>query len=60
MKDVNEVARNFDFHGEALDEIFETYSTLRNGCPVGRSENYGGFWFLTKSDDIFAAEQDHD
>ncbi|WP_432783807.1 cytochrome P450 [Pseudomonas corrugata] len=58
MKDVNEIARNFDFHGEALDNIFDTYAALRNKCPVGHSDNYGGFWFLTKSDDIFAAEQD--
>ncbi|AVD83778.1 MULTISPECIES: cytochrome P450 [Pseudomonas] len=58
MSDVNKIAENFDFHGEALDNIFDTYAALRNGCPVGRSKHYGGFWFLTKSDDIFAAEQD--
>ena len=53
-----EVAKSFDFHGEALDTVFDTYAQLRAQCPVGRSENYGGFWFVTKSDDIFAAEQD--
>lgn len=51
-------AKNFDFHGEALDSIFDTYAELRKKCPVGHSEKYGGFWFMTKSDDIFAAEQD--
>ncbi|MYU11091.1 cytochrome P450 [Streptomyces sp. SID8361] len=48
----------FDFHGPALDEIFDTYRDLRGKCPVGRSEKYGGFWYVMKSDDIFAAEQD--
>jgi cytochrome P450 len=47
----------FDFHGPALDNIFDTYKELREQCPVGRSEKHGGFWFLTKSEDIFAAEQ---
>ena len=58
MKDIDEVAKSFDFHGEALDTVFDTYAQLRAKCPVGHSENYGGFWFVTKSDDIFAAEQD--
>ena len=51
---------DFDFHGNALDRIFETYAHLRDKCPVGYSGKHGGFWFLTKSEDIFAAEQDHE
>ena len=51
---------DFDFHGHALDNIFDTYKELRNRCPVGRSEEHGGFWFLMKSEDIFAAEQSPD
>ncbi|MFC6236945.1 cytochrome P450 [Longivirga aurantiaca] len=50
--------RDFDFHGEALDNIFETYRDLRSECPVGWSDRYGGFWFFTKHEDIFNAEQD--
>lgn len=57
MSDEMTVGRDFDFHGPALDNIFDTYSELRSQCPVGRSEKHGGFWFLTKSDDIFEAEQ---
>jgi cytochrome P450 len=49
---------DFDFHGEALDNIFDTYRDLRSKCPVGRSGKYGGFTYLMKSEDIFAAEQD--
>ncbi|MEU9886197.1 cytochrome P450 [Sphaerisporangium sp. NPDC051011] len=50
---------DFDYHGPELDDIFDTYRELRATCPVGYSEKHGGFWFLTKNDDIFAAEQDH-
>jgi cytochrome P450 len=50
---------DFDYHGESLDAIFDTYKELRSECPVGYSSKYGGFWFLTKNEDIFAAEQDH-
>lgn len=50
--------RDFDFHGEALDTIFDTYKELRSECPVGWSERYGGFWFFMKNEDIFNAEQD--
>lgn len=57
-EDLKELASSFDFHGKALDDIFETYKPLRRQCPVGRSEKYGGFWFVMKSDDIFAAERD--
>jgi cytochrome P450 len=53
-------ARDFRYHGPALDTIFGTYSELRDQCPVGHSESYGGFWFLLKSEDIFAAEQSPD
>lgn len=60
MNDVASIAKKFDYHGEALDHIFDTYAELRGKCPVGRSEQHGGFWFLTKNQDIFAAEQDPD
>lgn len=58
MADPADTARKFDYHGEALDNIFDTYAELRSKCPVGHSDQHGGFWFVTKSDDIFAAEQD--
>jgi cytochrome P450 len=58
MTDDRAVETGFDFHGDALDDVFSTYSHLRATCPVGRSEKYDGFWYLTKNEDIFAAEQD--
>ena len=60
MPDNLTAGRDFDFHGHALDNIFDTYKELRNRCPVGRSEEHGGFWFLVKNEDIFAAEQSPD
>ena len=58
MADDRTLEAEFDFHGEALDHIFSTYARLHVTCPVGRGERYGGFWYLTKNEDIFAAEQD--
>jgi len=49
---------DFDFHGEALDTIFDDYQTMLESQPVGHSSKYGGFWYVAKSDDIFEAEQD--
>ncbi|MDX6231407.1 MAG: hypothetical protein QOH68_358 [Nocardioidaceae bacterium] len=53
-----DIARDFTYHGEALDNIADTYEKLLDKCPVGRSDQHGGFVFLTRSEDIFAAEQD--
>lgn len=58
MSDTVSTDTDFDFHGEALDSIFDTYRDLRSKCPVGKSGKYGGFTYLMKSEDIFAAEQD--
>lgn len=55
---LEDVARTFGHHDEDLDHAFDTYRALRRDCPVGRSERYGGFWFLTKYEDIYRAEQD--
>lgn len=60
MSDNLTAGRDFDFHGRALDNIFGTYKELRDRCPVGRGDKYGGFWFLLKSEDIFSAEQSAD
>lgn len=51
---------DLDFHGEALDNIFEDYEERLEKCPVGHSDKYGGFTYITKFNDIFAAEQDPD
>ncbi len=53
-----ELLEEFDFHGEALDTIFDDYRRMHEVQPVGHSSKYGGFWYIAKSDDIFDAEQD--
>lgn len=53
-----DTVEDFDFHGEALDDIFDDYEVMLTKCPVGRSSKYGGFTYIAKSEDIFAAEQD--
>lgn len=55
---VQGLARDFRHHDEGLDVAFEVYRELREGCPVGFSERYGGFWFVTRFDDIHRIEQD--
>ncbi|WFR73442.1 cytochrome P450 [Prescottella defluvii] len=58
MSSTPDIARKFTYHGPALDTITDTYKELLDKCPVGRSEQLGGFVFLTRSEDILAAEQD--
>ena len=48
---------SFDFHGRALDDVFGDYREMHARCPVGRSDRYGGFTYIAKLEDIFAAEQ---
>jgi cytochrome P450 len=57
---VLELARTFGHHDEGLDVAFDVYRELRRRCPVGRSERYGGFWFVMRYDDIHAIEQQHE
>jgi cytochrome P450 len=47
----------FDFHGRALDDVFDAYQQMHTRCPVGHGSNYGGFTFLSKLADIATAEQ---
>lgn len=48
-------------HGnpELPSRMHETLAELRGRCPVGWSDNYGGFWTLTRYDDVVNAARDH-
>lgn len=48
-------------HGdpEVIPHLHETLAEMRSECPVGWSENYGGFWTLTRYDDVVTAARDH-
>jgi cytochrome P450 len=51
----------FDYRDEFIRAHEEDYfRTQRERCPVLRSEEFGGFWALTKFDDIAAAAHDHE
>ncbi len=60
MRQENSPRFDFDFHGPALDTIFDDYETMHEQCPVSWSEHYGGFWTLTRMEDIRNAEHDWD
>lgn len=43
---------------ETLDDPHDTYAELRGRCPVAYSRRWGGFWTLTRYEDILAATAD--
>lgn len=45
---------------DAPDEVHALYRALRQRCPVAHSTTYGGFWALTRYDDVRAAALDDD
>lgn len=50
---------DFDHHDPAvIADPQPVYETLRRACPVARSERYGGFWLLTRYEDVKAAAKD--
>jgi cytochrome P450 len=55
---IRELAKSFGHHDEGLDVAFDVYRDLRRHCPVGRSDRYGGFWFVLRYDDIHRIEQE--
>lgn len=51
-----------DFDPLFTDEpskIYEEYDRLRALCPVSHTENYGGYWQLTRYEDVKAAAIDN-
>jgi cytochrome P450 len=52
-------ARDFDHHDPGfVAEPWAVYAELRNTTRVARSERYGGFWLITRFDDVRAAAND--
>jgi cytochrome P450 len=43
-----------------VDEILKEYDILREACPVAYTNQYGGYWLLTRYDDVKAAALDSD
>lgn len=42
------------------EDPFPTYTKFRAECPVGRCEEYGGFWAISRYDDVMLVAQDSD
>jgi len=48
-----------DHHDPAfIKDPWPVYAELRRSCPVARSERYGGFWLITRYEDVKAAAKD--
>jgi cytochrome P450 len=54
---VHQLASGFSHHDEGLEDAFRKYARFRAECPVGRSDQHGGFWFVTRYQDIYQIEQ---
>jgi cytochrome P450 len=51
---------NFDHLDPSLPpRLFTTYKTMRDECPVARGDSFGGFWVLTRYEDVVAALKNH-
>lgn len=49
----------FDHHErEFIADPWRTYRHLRDTCPVSHSDRYGGFWLVTRYDDVVEAAAD--
>lgn len=56
---IEEVAKRFHHQdGEVQADPWPVYKRLRNECPLAHSDRYGGFWVLSRYEDIQAAAQD--
>jgi cytochrome P450 len=50
---------HFDLHSpELAGTLWETLARMREVCPVGHSEEHGGYWVVTRYDDVMTAAQD--
>jgi cytochrome P450 len=44
---------------ETLRDPHESYRELRARCPMARSERWGGFWLLSRYEDVLAVSKQH-
>jgi cytochrome P450 len=50
---------DLDIHDPAFArDPYPIYDALRANCPVSRGEKYGGYWLLTRYDDVREAARD--
>ena len=59
--DVQAVAAAFNHHStDIMSEPFEMFRAFRERCPVAHSEQHGGFWMLSRYEDVFNAALDYE
>jgi len=53
---------DYDHHDAALtgDDLYRVYDEMREQCPVNFTDRYGGFYTLTRYDDVRAVAHDHE
>ncbi|MCB2059370.1 MAG: cytochrome P450 [Novosphingobium sp.] len=57
--DVAAFARRFDHHArEYSDHLNEIFDHMRERCPVAHTDAYGGFWVLTRYEDVMRVVRD--
>lgn len=51
------ICNHFDHTDPALvgQHLYDAYTQLRSRCPVARSDAHGGFWALSRYEDVIAA-----
>ncbi len=53
------VTQHFDYLSEDLAPVLpETLARMRAQCPVAHSDAYGGYWIVTKYEDVLRVAQD--
>ena len=58
MTDLEQLARDPDpTDPEVVRDPYSLYALLRDRCPVAHSSRFGGFWALTRFDDIHDVSQ---
>lgn len=61
MMDFEKFCRHFDASAPELKEnLYEVLAYMRSHSPVARSDQHGGFWVLTRYEDVWAAALDHE
>lgn len=52
---------DYDHHDATLkgEALYDVYDEMRRNCPVNFSDSYGGFYTLTRYEDVRTVAQDH-
>ena len=51
--------QHFDYMSPAVGgHLYETLARMRSLCPVAHSDEYGGYWVVTKYEDVLRVAQD--